>query len=86
MNANEFGRCRSWRSIIPQWITTHQGSIGGNVGTLAYPREGSVPDAAYLPMGMSGGKLFSGGRLRRSGWIGVSSSDKSGRLSFFLIL
>jgi hypothetical protein len=76
-NADDFWRCRSQSSIIPQWITTHGG---------IYPSGGSIPDAAYSPIGMSVGKLFSGGRLQRSGWTGVSSLERSGRVSFFLSL
>jgi hypothetical protein len=82
-NADDFWRCRSRRSIVPQWITTHQGiEIGGYVDT-PYPSEGSVPDAAYSPMGMSIRRLFSEGHLQRSGWTGVSSLERLGRVSFF---
>jgi hypothetical protein len=48
-----------------------------------YPSEGSVPDAAYSPMGMSIRRLFSEGHLQRSGWTGVSSLERLGRVSFF---
>jgi hypothetical protein len=52
---------------------------------IPYPSGGCFFVAAYLPMGMSVGKLFSGGHLRRSGWTGVSSLERSGQVSFFLV-
>ena len=59
------------------------GSIGGNVGTPSKDSERSIPEAAYLPMGISVGRLYSGGRLQSSGGTGVSSSESSPRVTFF---
>ncbi len=59
------------------------GLIGGNVGTPSNDSKGSIPDAAYLPRGISIGRLYSGGRLQRSGGTGVSSSESPPRVTFF---
>jgi hypothetical protein len=56
------------------------------VGTSPKDSKGSIPEAAYLPMGINIGRTYSGGCLRSSGGTGVSSSESPPRVTFFLSL
>ncbi len=61
------------------------GLIGGKVGILSKDSEGSIPEAAYLPMGIRVGRLYSGGLLQSSGGTGVSSLESSPLVTFFVV-